>query len=404
MKAGEFYTVTSLNRHIKEILDGDASLRFIRLKGEVSNLKKYPSGHFYFTLKDENSVVSAVMFYNDALRIGFDMKDGDEVLAYGSISVYPQRGSYQLYVNGIELFGQGAILVELEKLKQKLKAEGLFDESRKRPIPSFPKAIGIISASGSAAIEDMIKNIQRRYPVTQIYFFPSLVQGSAAPKDLLRAFILSKTYDLTTLIIGRGGGASEDLNAFNDETLVRVLATSQVPIISAIGHEIDFTLVDYIADRRVSTPTGAAELATPDKREIYENLNESLERMSLALQNKVHVLKERLSLLSKRSFFVDPKSIYENKSRDVKEYRVRLANAMQNSYLIANRDVKAYRQRLEALSPFGVLKRGYSIMSDQEGRIIDSINKVEAGQNVTTTLKDGIIKSQVKSKESKKNG
>ncbi|MFA6780787.1 MAG: exodeoxyribonuclease VII large subunit [Bacilli bacterium] len=404
MKAGEFYTVTSLNRHIKEILDGDASLRFIRLKGEVSNLKKYPSGHFYFTLKDENSVVSAVMFYNDALRIGFDMKDGDEVLAYGSISVYPQRGSYQLYVNEIELFGQGAILVELEKLKQKLKAEGLFDESRKRPIPSFPKAIGIISASGSAAIEDMIKNIQRRYPVTQIYFFPSLVQGSAAPKDLLRAFNLSKTYDLTTLIIGRGGGASEDLNAFNDETLVRVLATSQVPIISAIGHEIDFTLVDYIADRRVSTPTGAAELATPDKREIYENLNESLERMSLALQNKVHVLKERLSLLSKRSFFVDPKSIYENKSRDVKEYRVRLANAMQNSYLIANRDVKAYRQRLEALSPFGVLKRGYSIMSDQEGRIIDSINKVEAGQNVTTTLKDGIIKSQVKSKESKKNG
>ncbi|MFA7020967.1 MAG: exodeoxyribonuclease VII large subunit [Bacilli bacterium] len=302
------------------------------------------------------------------------------------------------------MFGQGAILVELEKLKQKLKAEGLFDESRKRPIPSFPKAIGIISASGSAAIEDMIKNIQRRYPVTQIYFFPSLVQGSAAPKDLLRAFNLSKTYDLTTLIIGRGGGASEDLNAFNDETLVRVLATSQVPIISAIGHEIDFTLVDYIADRRVSTPTGAAELATPDKREIYENLNESLERMSLALQNKVHVLKERLSLLSKRSFFVDPKSIYENKSRDVKEYRVRLANAMQNSYLIANRDVKAYRQRLEALSPFGVLKRGYSIMSDQEGRIIDSINKVEAGQNVTTTLKDGIIKSQVKSKESKKNG
>ncbi len=404
MKAGEFYTVTSLNRHIKEILDGDASLRFIRLKGEVSNLKKYPSGHFYFTLKDENSVVSAVMFYNDALRIGFDMKDGDEVLAYGSISVYSQRGSYQLYVNEIELFGQGAILVELEKLKQKLKAEGLFDESRKRPIPSFPKAIGIISASGSAAIEDMIKNIQRRYPVAQIYFFPSLVQGSAAPKDLLRAFILSKTYDLTTLIIGRGGGASEDLNAFNDETLVRVLATSQVPIISAIGHEIDFTLVDYVADRRVSTPTGAAELATPDKREIYENLNESLERMSLALQNKVHVLKERLSLLSKRSFFVDPKSIYENKSRDVKEYRVRLANAMQNSYLIANRDVKAYRQRLEALSPFGVLKRGYSIMSDQEGRIIDSINKVEAGQNVTTTLKDGIIKSQVKSKESKKNG
>ncbi len=177
MKSGEFYTVTSLNRHIKEILDGEVSLRLVKLKGEVSNLKKYPSGHFYFTLKDENSVISAVMFYNDAIRIGFNMKDGDEVLAYGSVSVYPQRGSYQIYVSEIELFGQGALLVELEKLKQKLKAEGLFDENRKRPIAAYPESIGIISASGSAAIEDMIKNIHRRYPIARIYFFPSLVQS-----------------------------------------------------------------------------------------------------------------------------------------------------------------------------------------------------------------------------------
>lgn len=404
MKAGEFYTVTSLNRHIKEILDGDVSLRFIRLKGEVSNLKKYPSGHFYFTLKDENSIISAVMFYNDALHIGFDLKDGDEVLAYGSISVYPQRGSYQIYVNEIELFGQGALLVELEKLKQKLKAEGLFEESRKRAIPAYPQAIGIISASKSAAIEDMIKNIYRRYPIVKIYFFPSLVQGSSAPKDLLRAFNLTKSYDLSTLIIGRGGGASEDLNAFNDETFVRALATSNVPIISAIGHEIDFTLVDFVADRRVSTPTGAAELATPDKREIYETLNADYERMALAMQNRVHTLKERLNLLSNRAFFVDPGSIYKTKDRDVKEYRVRLANAMQNRYLISSRDVKAYKQRLEALSPYSVLKRGYSIMVDESGKIIDSVNRVETGQSVMTSVKDGIIKATVTAKENKKNG
>ena len=404
MKAGEFFTVSSLNRHIKEIIDGDVSLRFIRLKGEVSNLKKYPSGHFYFTLKDESSIISAVMFYNDALHIGFDMKDGDEVLAYGSIGVYPQRGSYQIYVNEIELFGQGALLVELEKLKQKLKTEGLFDENRKRSIVAYPKAIGIISAPGSAAIEDMIKNIHRRYPIAKIYFFPSLVQGSAAPKDLLRAFNLTKSYDLSTLIIGRGGGASEDLNAFNDEALVRALATSEAPIISAIGHEVDFTLVDYVADRRVSTPTGAAELATPDKREIFETLNADLERMGLALQNKVQALKERLSLLLKRAFFVDPKSIYQNKERDLKEYRVRLVNAIKNSYLIASRDVKAYRQRLEALSPYGVLKRGYSIMVDENGKVIDSVNKVENGQSVLTSLKDGIIKSTVTAKEKRKNG
>lgn len=404
MKSGEFYTVTSLNRHIKEILDGEVSLRLVKLKGEVSNLKKYPSGHVYFTLKDENSVISAVMFYNDAIRIGFNLKDGDEVLAYGSVSVYPQRGSYQIYVSEIELFGQGALLVELEKLKQKLKAEGLFDENRKRPIAAYPESIGIISASGSAAIEDMIKNIHRRYPIARIYFFPSLVQGSAAPKDLLRAFELTKSYDLSTLIIGRGGGASEDLNAFNDEALVRALATSRVPIISAIGHEIDFTLVDYVADRRVSTPTGAAELATPDKREIYETLNANLERMSLALQSKVHALNERLNLLAKRAFFIDPKSIYENKVRDVREYRVRLVNAMQNSYLIASHEVRSSKQRLEALSPFGVLKRGYSIMTDESGKVIDSVNKVETGQNVLTNVKDGIIMSRVTAKESKKNG
>jgi len=404
MKAGEFYTVTSLNRRIKEIIDGEVSLRFVRLKGEISNLKKYPSGHFYFTLKDESSVISGVMFANDALHINFDIKDGDEVLAYGSVGVYPQRGSYQIYVNEIELFGQGAMLVEFENLKQKLKKEGLFDESRKRRIPSYPLAIGIISASGSAAIEDMIKNIHRRYPIAKIYFFPSLVQGREAPKDLLRAFNLANTYPLSTLIIGRGGGASEDLNAFNDENLVRALANSKAPIISAIGHEIDFTLVDCVADRRVSTPTGAAELATPDKREIYETLNNSLERMIMSIHNKLAALKQHLALLSRRSFFVDPQSIYENGARDVKEMRIRLINAMQNSYDLTMREVKSYRQRLEALSPYGVLKRGYSIMTDVEGRIIDSINKVEPNQRVITAVNDGIIESVIASKEKKSNG
>jgi len=404
MKAGEFYTVTSLNRRIKELFDSEISLRFIRLKGEISNLKKYPNGHHYFTLKDDSSVISAVMFANDASHVNFNMKDGDEVLAYGSVSVYPQRGSYQIYVNEIELYGQGALLVELEKLKQKLKAEGLFEESRKRPIVSYPQSIGIISASGSAAIEDMIKNIQRRYPVVKIYFFPSLVQGSGAPKDLLRAFLLSQTYDLSTLIIGRGGGASEDLNAFNDETLVRALANSKMPIISAIGHEIDFTLVDYVADKRVSTPTGAAELATPDKREIYESLNESAQRMSQALINRLNNLKDRLELLGKRPFFLDPKSIYESKGRDLKEMRIRLANGMHNRYHNALSVVKSYQQRLEALSPFGVLKRGYSILTDEAGNVISSINEVEKEETMIARVNDGIIKSKIIAKETKGNG
>lgn len=404
MKNAEFYTVTSLNRRIKELFDGEPSLRFVRLKGEISNLKKYPNGHHYFTLKDESSVISAVMFANDAAHIAFDIKDGDEVLAYGSVSVYPQRGSYQIYVNQIELFGKGAILVELDKLKKKLQAEGLFDASRKRPIEPYPRAIGIISASGSAAIEDMIKNIQRRFPPVQIYFFPSLVQGSAAPKDLLRAFQLANTYDLSTLIIGRGGGASEDLNAFNDESLVRALATSKMPIISAIGHEIDFTLVDFVADHRVSTPTGAAELATPDKREIYERLNETGERMDVSMYNRLHNLKERLTLLSKRPFFLDPKSIYVNLGKETKQMSIRLVNAMHNRYLTVSRELKSYQQRLNALSPYGVLKRGYSIVTDENGKIVTSINDVKPDGDITTTLNDGIIKSKIFLKEGKDNG
>ncbi|NCA97208.1 MAG: exodeoxyribonuclease VII large subunit [Bacteroidia bacterium] len=404
MRSTDFYTVTSLNRHIKELFDGDSSLRLIRLKGEIANLKKYPNGHHYFTLKDESSVISAVMFANDAAHIGFDIKDGDEVLAYGSVSVYPQRGSYQIYVNQIELFGQGAILVELEKLKKKLQAEGLFDANRKRPINPYPTSIGIISASGSAAIEDMIKNIQRRYPPATIYFFPSLVQGSAAPKDLLRAFRLAETYELSTLIIGRGGGASEDLNAFNDESLVRALATSKTPIISAIGHEIDFTLVDYVADHRVSTPTGAAELATPDKREIYQKLVEIGERIDISMHNRLRSLEDRLSLLSKRPFFLDPKSIYSNKGRDLQQMAIRLNNAIQNKYLVTSRELTSYKQRLNALSPYGVLKRGYSLVSDENGNIITSVKDITQDQNITTTLNDGIIKSKVFLKEGKNNG
>jgi len=404
MKSGEFYTVSSLNLHIKELLDGDVSLRYVRLKGEVSNLKKHPSGHFYFSLKDEKSLISAVMFYGDASRVKFDLKDGDEIIAYGSIGVYAQRGSYQIYVTSIELFGQGSILIELEKLKRRLYEEGLFDESRKRPIAVYPRAIGIITARGSAAIADLIKNIQRRYPIVQIYVFPSLVQGEGASKDLLRAFDLATHCELSTLIIGRGGGANEDLNAFNDELLVRALATSRIPIISAIGHEIDNTLVDLVADERASTPTAAAELSTPDKHELYELLSASLERMNTSLSNKSQSLSERLNSLARQPFFADPRSIYEAKSRDLKEMRVRLTNAMRNSYLNANREVRAYRQRLDALSPFGVLRRGYSILEDGEGKVVSSIEEIEIGQDIRTIVNDGIIKSKVLVKEKKRNG
>ena len=280
-------TVSDINTFIKSILTTEERLKFIRIRGEISNFKVYPSGHFYFSLKDDNSIINAVMFANYAKKIAFIPKNGDEVIVLASVDAYIPRGSYNLNIYEMDSVGQGQILVEFEKLKKKLAAEGLFDESRKRKINIFPKAIGVITAQNGAAVRDIVTNIIRRYAVADIYVFPSLVQGEQAPKELLKAFYKSQEYDLDTLIIGRGGGASEDLSAFNDETLVRAIASSKMPVIAAVGHEIDSTLVDFVADKRASTPTGAAELATVDRREIENELENASLYMEQALLNNV---------------------------------------------------------------------------------------------------------------------
>ena len=280
-------TVSDINNYVKAVLTSDERLKFVRIKGEISNFKAYPSGHFYFSLKDNDSTISAVMFSNYAKRIAFSPKNGDEVVVLASVDAYVPRGSYNLNVYEMEEMGLGQQLLELEKLKKKLAAEGLFDESRKREINIYPKAIGVITAPNGAAIRDIVTNIKRRYPIADIYVFPSLVQGEQAPSELLKAFEESQKYDLDTLIIGRGGGASDDLSAFNDEKLVRAVSNSKMPIIAAVGHEIDMTLIDYVADKRASTPTGAAELATIDRREIQKEFDYSLLTMEQAITSLV---------------------------------------------------------------------------------------------------------------------
>ena len=370
------YSVSDVNRYIKTVISQDENLKFITVKGELSNFKRGANNHLYFSLKDKDSLINCAMFATYANKLIFEPKDGDEVLVMASVDVYTARGSYQLIVYEMDSVGQGAMLLELEKLKRKLQKEGLFDESRKRDINIYPKAIGVITARNGAAIKDIVTNINRRFPLCQIYFFPSAVQGDDAPKELLQAFKKSQEYDLDTLIIGRGGGASEDLSAFNDETLVRAVAESKFPVIAAVGHEIDTTLIDYVADKRASTPTGAAELATVDMREIEQTFQYDIETMQKSLRDRVADTKKNIEDLKEQ--------LYESIKDRINEL---------------SKDIKARENQLEALNPKKVLKRGYSISANKDGQVIKSIKDVKKGEKITTTLCDGTIISTIEETE-----
>ena len=365
------FTVSDINNYIKALLNSDESLKYIYVKGEVSNFKMASNGHFYFSLKDDKSMISAMMFSSYANKNAFKPENGQEVVVFGSIDAYVGRGSYSIIVYQMEEVGAGQALLELEKLKKKLKEEGLFDESRKRPINLYPKAIGVITAPNSAAIKDILFNLNRRYPVADVYVFYSAVQGDNAAKELLNAFNIAQTYPLDTLLIGRGGGASEDLSAFNDEALVRAIAGSKMPVIACIGHEIDSTLVDFVADKRASTPTGAAELATVDQREIIQHLVYASNDMEEALKNRLNKMEEDLS-----------------------SYKEDLNNSLLNLVRQQSQLLVHKKATLEALNPNNVINRGYSLTVDEEGHAVD-IKSVKKGQTIKTILRDGTISSTV---------
>ncbi len=366
------YSVTDVNRYVKSVLSQDQNLKYIQVRGELSNFKHGANGHLYFSLKDKECLINCAMFNTYSTHLSFEPKDGDEVIVLASVDVYPARGTYQLIVYEMDSIGQGALLIKLEKLKKALAKEGLFDESRKREINIYPKAVGVITAKNSAAIRDIVFNLKRRYPICDIYIFPSSVQGDSAPKELLEAFNKSQEYDLDTLIIGRGGGASEDLSAFNDEKLVRAIATSKMPVIAAVGHEIDSTLVDFVADKRASTPTGAAELATVDMREIEQHFQSCIDSMKESIVNKLNDMKEEVTSL--RSDLQDQMFDYIEECK---------------------REIKNYKDQLAILNPKQVLKRGYSILLNSEGKAISSIKEIQAGQKIKTVVNDGTITSTV---------
>ena len=372
------YSVTDVNRYIKTVINQDENLKYIFVKGEISNFKSGANGHLYFSLKDKDCLISVCMFATYASKLAMLPKNGDEVTLLASVDVYPARGTYQLIAYELEQKGQGSILVELENLKKQLLLEGLFDESRKRRINIYPSKIGVITAPNGAAIHDIVTNIRRRYPLCEIYFFPSAVQGDSAAKELLAAFKKSQEYDLDTLIIGRGGGASEDLFAFNDEALVRAIATSKMPVIAAVGHEIDSTLVDFVADKRASTPTGAAELATVDVREIEQKFDYAIETMKNAIADKLEEMKQEYL--------------------DLKES---LSENMGTKLLLLSKDVEKYKEKLSALNPNNVLSRGYSISMNAEGKVVKNVKDIKLGDKLITVLKDGKVVSKVEEKEGK---
>lgn len=392
-------TVSQLTSLIKSSLENDPRFLSIYMHGEISNFKVYPSGHAYFSLKDKDAVISSMMWQTYVRGLSFAPKDGDEVVVHGKLSVYPPRGSYSIVVDRMERYGEGEALKKLRLLAEKLSKEGLFDPSRKRPIKAYPTHVGVIAGRGSAGLRDIEVNLLRRYPIVELHVFPSLVQGIDAPKALLEAFQLAQTYPLDTLIIARGGGSSEDLGAFNDETLVRALATSRCPVIAAVGHEVDVTLVDLVADLRVSTPTAAAVAATPNKEDIYQFLDDASLRSGEALKKHINMLKERLNMLSQRSFFLHPESIYQEKQKELQEKQSRIS--LSYKHLIDRKAalLQNLSDRLTSVNPNNVLKRGYSIAIGSDGKILTSIATIQTNDTLKVKLQDGSLTVQTLSKE-----
>ena len=413
----KYITVTQLTRYIKYKIDNDTNLNEVFLKGEISNFKAHSRGHFYFTIKDENSRINAIMFSSATKKVKFTPQDGMKVLVTGKISVFEDNGGYQIYVSDMLEDGIGNLYIAYEQLKKKLELEGLFNKEYKKAIPKIPTRIGVITAPTGAAIKDIISTIKRRWPLVEVYLFPALVQGAAAKEDIARQIENAKDYNLDTLIVGRGGGSIEDLWAFNEEIVARAIFNCNIPVISAVGHEIDFTIADFVADLRAPTPTGAAELAVPQIADVKNYLNQLKIRISKTMQHKLNIEKQRLLEITDRYIFKNPINIYQVKEQQFDNLIDRLKYSatsllnikekklinIKNSYvltkpfsIIDNKSNKYLQliSKLETLSPLETIKRGYNI-TKKDNKVITSVNQVKKKDQLDLSLTDGNIKVEV---------
>ena len=390
------FTVSDLNNYIKNIFETNRTLSSVTVRGEISNFTNHRSGHLYFSLKDADGQIKAVMFRSRAQTLKFMPESGMKVIVHGSVTVYPRDGSYQLYVSSMQPDGIGALYLAYEQLKQKLSSEGLFDARHKQPIPSYPNRIGVITSPTGAAIRDIINVSGRRYPCADIYIYPALVQGVGAEESLISAIdYLDKSGICDVIIIGRGGGSIEDLWAFNSEMLARRIFDATTPVISAVGHETDFTICDFVADLRAPTPSAAAEIAVPDKRELLMRIDSYNERLIKGLQQKLERAEDRLRLLEdkvdKRILLDRIKLIRDN----ISLCQDKAYSCVSNKILILRENLGANAGKANALSPLATLDRGYSIAQQGSGKIIKSINELKLGDSFKLTLSDGSIEGNV---------
>ncbi len=402
MENRQAITVTQLNEYIKTKLESDPMLNRVLVKGEISNfVNHYKTGHFYLSLKDEGGLIRAVMFRMNAAKLRFVPENGMKVICEGRVSSYVKDGSVQLYISDMEPDGIGALYIAFEQLKKKLEAEGLFDPAYKKPLPKYPRRVGIITAATGAAIRDMINVSGRRFPLAELVLYPSLVQGDGAPAQLIRGLeVFNTSCPVDVIILGRGGGSLEDLWAFNDENLARAIFASRIPVISAVGHETDFSISDFVADLRAPTPSAAAELAMPEAGEVKRKLHNVIDRMSLVTENRIKNLRRSLETLascpqmqSQMRLIDDRRMAILNLDREMENLMSRLLDRKKSSLLQG-------AAKLDALSPLAVMSRGYSALFNEKGETINKNEQIKAGDRVKVRLSDGTAKAEILEVES----
>ncbi len=413
----KYLSVGAITRYLKSKFDNDDNLKKVYLKGEISNIKFHSTGHIYFSIKDETSKINAIMFSSNTKKLLFKPVDGSKVLVTGRISVYEATGNYQIYVEDMIEDGIGNLYIAFEKLKLKLSKEGLFDKKYKKPIPKIPNKIGVVTAKTGAAIKDIISTIKRRFPICEVILFPSLVQGDGAKDDIVKNIKLAQNYDLDVLIVGRGGGSIEDLWPFNEESVARAIFDSKIPIISAVGHEIDFTIADYVADMRAPTPTGAAEMAVPNISDLINYINNLKIRLNESMKKKINYLNLYLDSIKASYTIKNPLIMYENKKQKldilldnlnkslIKKYNnyKHRYEIIKNSYVLNNPKLM-YKdtvnkfvnlvQKLELVNPLNVLKRGYSL-TYQDNKLLSNVTNIKINSNLLIKMYDGEIEATV---------
>ena len=394
--AQQVFSVTQINEYIRSRMDADPMLTQVAVRGEISNYKLYPSGHHYFTVKDEGGALKCVMFKGNALRLRFRPENGMKIIAMGKISVFPRDGAYQLYCSAMVLDGVGDLHAAFEQLTAKLAAQGLFDPAHKKPIPKYPKVIGIVTSSAGAAVHDMLRIIRKRYPLTEVRLFPVRVQGVEAPPEIVGAIRYANRYKMAdVLIVGRGGGSIEDLWAFNDERVAYAIYESEIPVISAVGHEPDVTISDFVADLRAATPSNAAELAVPDQDTLLQTLDTMSDSMTTCLSRQVKSARQHLRVLSSSAALRSPTAYLDQKRKTLELLNSRLVSNQKSTLDKKKQRFVGLTAKLDAMSPLKVLTRGYAMASTEDGSVLRSVRQVKPGDCVNVSLGDGSLQACV---------